>query len=79
MTKPIETDSAQPVESLRRLARGLLYDRHQSEDVVQEAWLAALRRERQPLDLGSWLAGTVRRLASNSRREAAQGPRQNAG
>ena len=72
MKRPSEQPHALPVDSLRRLARSLLYDSHRADDVVQEAWLAALRREREPAELGSWLAGTVRRLASNSRRGEAR-------
>lgn len=60
------------VEDLRRLARGLVFDRHGAEDVVQEAWLAALRTQPPATNLGAWLAGAVRNLAGNRRREEAR-------
>ena len=58
-----------PLESLRRLARGLLYDDHRAEDVVQEAWLAALRRQPDAAVLPAWMRTAVRNLALNVRRE----------
>lgn len=64
-----------PVAALRRLAQGLLYDRHRAEDVVQEAWLAALRAGPPGPPgpgLGGWLTETVKRLARNRRREEAR-------
>jgi len=60
------------IAALRRLARGLLYDRHGAEDVVQEAWLAALASGPRSMPLGAWLACTVRRLAQNRRRAEAR-------
>ncbi len=62
------------VRRLRRLARGLLYDQHASEDVVQEAWLTAMRSSRPPrsVSLGAWLAGIVKKLASQRKREQAR-------
>lgn len=59
-----------PIHPLRRLARGLLFDRHGAEDVVQEAWLAALRAPNVEARLGGWLSEAVKRLARNRRREA---------
>jgi len=54
---------------LSRLARGLLYGRHDAEDAVQEAWLSVLRPSgEEPRSLRGWLAGTVRRLAGTARR-----------
>jgi hypothetical protein len=38
-----EQDLLRETRRLRRLARELLFDRGRTEDVVQEAWLAALR------------------------------------
>lgn len=58
-----------PVDSLRRLARGLLFERGSADDVVQEAWLAALQARGEIRGLGAWLAGAVRRLAQNRARE----------
>ena len=58
-----------PVESLRRLARGLLLDPGSADDVVQEAWLAALRTRAEIRGLGAWLAVAVRRVAKNRARE----------
>ncbi|HEX6883199.1 MAG TPA: sigma-70 family RNA polymerase sigma factor [Planctomycetota bacterium] len=55
-------------ERLRALARRLIADPDLGEDVVQEAWLAALRRPPAArVDLGAWLAGAVRNLASRVR------------
>src|SRR5262245_62030438 len=56
------------VAALRRLARGLVFDRHGAEDVLQEAWLAALAARPEAARLGAWLGETVRRLALNRRR-----------
>ena len=50
---------------LRLLARKLVYDEHAAEDVVQQAWLAALERPpRYQGPLRAWLAGVVRNLAT---------------
>ena len=54
----------------RSLARALLFDEHRADDVVQQAWLAALQR--RPLHAGAaraWLATVIRRLAGRSIRE----------
>lgn len=52
--------------ALRALARGLLGDVHEAEDVAQEAWLAALRA-RDPLHHPvAWMAGTTRRLVAKT-------------
>jgi len=56
------------IDALRRLARGLLYDRHRAEDVVQDAWLAALRKRPESAHLGTWLRTAVRHLALDVRR-----------
>jgi RNA polymerase sigma factor (sigma-70 family) len=49
---------------LRLLARKLVYDEHVADDVVQQAWLAALERPpRFQGPLKAWLAGVVRNLA----------------
>jgi RNA polymerase sigma factor (sigma-70 family) len=51
---------------VRRLARGLLFDEHRVDDVVQQTWLAALREPpRQAGALRGWLATVVARLAAN--------------
>jgi len=55
---------------LRTLARSLVHDPGLADDLVQEAWLAALRAPRQGVRrLGSWLTGAVRHLARGQRRE----------
>ena len=54
---------------VRSLARSLLFDEHQVDDVVQQTWLQALRRP--PATAASprgWLAQVVRSQASNVRR-----------
>ena len=53
---------------VRALARRLLDDLDQSEDVVQETWLAALRNRGPLKDPGAWLRGVVRHLALRVRR-----------
>jgi len=57
------------LEPLRRLAHALVLEKSSADDVVQEAWLAALQaRGGEIRGLGSWLAGTARRLARNRSR-----------
>lgn len=69
----LKLEEIEGVEALRRLARGLLYDRQRAEDAVQDAWLAALRKDRSAgQGLGAWLAGAVRRLALQTRRAEAR-------
>ena len=59
-------------ESLKGLARALLGDEHDVEDVVQDAWVRALEvRPDRPRDLLAWLRGTVRNLSLSNRRVAA--------
>ena len=71
-------------EAVRRLARRLVLDDDQADDVLQEACLATM--ERPPpkgVPLRAWLSGIVRNLAARRhrdeprrlRREAAQAPR----
>ncbi|MEM9379423.1 MAG: sigma-70 family RNA polymerase sigma factor [Planctomycetota bacterium] len=56
---------------LRRIARQLVRDPEQAEDLVQEAWLAALRRGRT--DDRGWLFGVLRnRTRATNRTEARQ-------
>jgi len=57
---------------LKALARRLLADPTHADDVVQEAWLAALRRPPAPqVSLRAWLAAVVRNQARRvGRREA---------
>lgn len=51
---------------IRRLARGLLFDEHRVDDLVQQTWLAALRRPpAEPRALRAWLTRVVRGLAAN--------------
>src|SRR5688572_15305709 len=57
------------VEGLRRLARRLLRDDADADDVVQETLLLAIRRApARILHLGPWLRGVVRKKASEARR-----------
>lgn len=54
---------------VRRLARGLLFDEHAVDDVVQQTWMAALRTP--PSDRAAargWLATVVRRIVHNRTR-----------
>ena len=57
------------------LARQLVYDSHQADDISQETWLAALRRPPKGERAPGWLATVVRNFAkqqarSESRRDA---------
>ena len=55
---------------LRDLARALVADTHIAEDIVQDALGATVIRAPKARDVRAYLAGTVRFLASKSRREA---------
>jgi RNA polymerase sigma-70 factor (ECF subfamily) len=58
---------------LRALARSLLADPERADDVVQDAWLAALKRPpRAGVPLRSWLAAVVRNRAYRVGREEAR-------
>src|SRR6185503_8317505 len=50
---------------LRTLAASLASDAAQAEDLVQDTWLAALRREPRPGEARPWLGRVVRNLARN--------------
>ena len=64
-----DSDFKEQSESMRRLARGLLYDRGNADDVVQDAWLVSLSKApREGFSLRAWLAGTVRRMAMDRNR-----------
>ncbi len=58
---------------VRRLARGLLFDEHRVDDVVQQTWLAAIRNP--PHESGArrgWLRSVVRGVAANQVRADAR-------
>jgi len=58
---------------LRRLAHRLLRDASRADDVVQEAWLVALRSDKSPDQVNrGWLAGIVRNLVRRLRRDDAR-------
>ncbi len=60
---------------MRGLARSLLFDEHQVDDLVQQTWLLALRQPVARLSEGSprgWLATVVRNLVRNTRRADAR-------
>ncbi|MFT4537832.1 MAG: RNA polymerase sigma factor (sigma-70 family) [Planctomycetota bacterium] len=61
--------SLQEAASLRRLARQLLYDPGAADDVVQEAWLSALKRGANQQTNSGWLRGAVRLIARQRGRE----------
>lgn len=60
---------------LERLARELVADPDRARDVVQEAWLAALRHRHRIERLGPWLAQAVRHLAGRAARRESERPR----
>jgi RNA polymerase sigma-70 factor (ECF subfamily) len=63
--RDLEALSAQ----LRALARQLVRDPSSADDLVQEAWLAALDQRRGAVrELGAWLRAVVRNLAARSAR-----------
>jgi RNA polymerase sigma-70 factor (ECF subfamily) len=72
----METPSTPPLEELlshadwaRALARRIVRDEQRADDVVQEAWLAAVERPPRPEPgLRVWFARLVRNLANNLRR-----------
>ena len=55
---------------LRGLARGLLADEHAADDVVQETYLAALRRPPAKGNVRAWLGRVAKNLALTARRGA---------
>lgn len=55
---------------MRRLAAGLVREAGEADDVVQEAWVAALEARGPIGDLGAWLATVVRNSARSLRRGA---------
>ena len=60
---------ARHTDQLRRLARSLLYDAGQADDVVQEAWLTALAKQRvDDTAAGGWMRGVVRNITRQRRR-----------
>ena len=60
-------------EFLHAIARRLLDDESRADDIVQEAWLAAIERPPEAVDsLRAWLARVVRHLALNVRRGEAR-------
>jgi len=64
---------------MRRLAAGLVRDAGEADDVVQEAWVAALEARGPIGDLGAWLATVVRNSARSLRRGAARREAREAG
>lgn len=60
-------------EFVRRLARRLVEDPHEADDVAQETWLRWLRSgHREHAGLRAWLAASVRGIASNRSRGRAR-------
>ncbi len=66
------TDWEVHVGSLRRLARGLVADANDVDDVVQDAWLASAREAEGPERQRAWRGGVVRHLVANLRRSTAR-------
>jgi RNA polymerase sigma-70 factor (ECF subfamily) len=71
----LEEELAAQSQWVRRLARSLVHDEAAAEDLVQDTWVAALRRP--PADrraLRGWLARVVRTHAWKQQRKAASAP-----
>jgi len=59
--------------ALRALARGLVLDDATADDLVQEAWLAALEQPRDRVrNMTAWLRTVMRNIASRNRRRRAR-------
>jgi len=70
MTNPQVESLLEHDSFLRAMARRLLGDDVAADDVVQEAWLVALRSAKRPEDVrAGWLAGIVKNLVRRSRRD----------
>jgi RNA polymerase sigma factor (sigma-70 family) len=71
----LEEELAAHSQWVRRLARSLVHDESAAEDLVQDTWVAALRRP--PADrraLRGWLARVVRTLAWKQQRKVSTAP-----
>jgi RNA polymerase sigma-70 factor (ECF subfamily) len=68
MTEPTAEALLEHAGFLRALARSLLLDEGQAEDVVQEAYLAAIHRPPPAAGARGWLAAVTRNLALKRRR-----------
>ncbi|MFT4539060.1 MAG: RNA polymerase sigma factor (sigma-70 family) [Planctomycetota bacterium] len=55
-----------------RLAARLVGDAHLAEDVVQDAYLAALQNTTQPHSVAAWFSGTVKNLSRRRLRDRSQ-------
>jgi RNA polymerase sigma-70 factor (ECF subfamily) len=55
---------------IRRLARQLVRDPNQADDLAQDAWVAALERPSTALSVRPWLAGVLRNLTRSTGRGA---------
>ncbi|HEX5135504.1 MAG TPA: RNA polymerase sigma factor [Planctomycetota bacterium] len=70
MTNPQVEGLLEHDSFLRALARRLLGDDVAADDVVQEAWLVALRSAKRPEEVrAGWLAGIVKNLVRRARRD----------
>ncbi len=70
MTNPQVESLLEHDSFLRALARRLLGDDVAADDVVQEAWLVALRSAKRPEEVrAGWLAGIVKNLVRRARRD----------
>ncbi len=65
-----EGDGYSEFESLKNVARSVLRNAADADDVVQDAWIAASQNRSTPvLDRGAWLGGVVRNLARSNVRD----------
>lgn len=77
--RPLDPDLiSHSAQWMRRLASGLLFEGVEADDLVQDAWVAALETPPSQPGVQSWFATVLRRRASHSRRSGGRRRRREA-